>query len=178
MSRAVARPYARAMFEYACENKSLALWTELLATLAAMVKDEAGQCFFANPASTPAEQIDLLMSPFPKKSNAHEALASFINLIVEQGRVLVLPIVFELFLALCAEHEKTLVVQVRSFSALTAAQEKALVKRLSERLQRQVSLEVSLDSALLGGAVIQAGDLVIDGSVHGKLRTLYTELIA
>lgn len=74
--------------------------------------------------------------------------------------------------------EKTLSVDVSSYSDLSSAQQQRLIESLSQRLQRKVSLKISIDPSLLGGAIIRAGDLVIDGSVRGKLSKLSTELAA
>lgn len=174
----IARPYAKAVFESACDAKSLTQWSEILLALSQVVSDAAAQDFFSNPASTLKQQKELLMSAFSSHLKEHAVLARLVDVLVEQGRVWVVPTLFEEFQALCADYKKTMQVQVRSFNPLSSKQEQALIKRLSQRLQREVSLEVSIDPALLGGAVIQAGDLVIDGSVRGKLNTLYTELVA
>ena len=82
------------------------------------------------------------------------------------------------FEKLRAEQEKTVTVTVKSFAPLTPEQELQLVKSLSQRLQRHVMLDTSIDASLLGGAVIRAGDLVIDGSLRGKLIKLGTDLAA
>ena len=77
-----------------------------------------------------------------------------------------------------AEHEKTLNVDVISYSALSKHQEAELIQRLKKRLKRDITLNISIDHHLLGCAIIQAGDLVIDGSVRGELNKLKATLVA
>ena len=91
---------------------------------------------------------------------------------------MLLPDIYALYEAHRAEQEKTLHVDVSSYSDLSSAQQQRLIESLSQRLQRKVSLKISIDPSLLGGAIIRAGDLVIDGSVRGKLNKLSTELAA
>lgn len=174
----VARPYAKALFEYALETKALETWSQVLSVLAQVVLDESVSAFLSNPSSTEGQQKELLLSPFSQKLKVYDAVVRWVDVLVSKERALALPLINQQFQDLCAEHEKTLVVQVRSFSPLSKKQEQALIDRLSERLQRRVSLEVSIDPSLLGGAVIQAGDFVIDGSVREKLHALRTELVA
>lgn len=107
-----------------------------------------------------------------EQTAAHQLL----SLLVENKRVGLLPDIKVIFDSLRQEAEKTITVQVQSFSPLSIAQQNALIAQLSQRLQRQVALEQSVDASLLGGAIIHAGDLVIDGSVRGKLNKLANSL--
>lgn len=91
---------------------------------------------------------------------------------------MLLPEIKALYEVYRAEQEKILEVDVVSYSELTPAQQQRLSESLSQRLSRKVSLKVSIDPSLLGGALIRAGDLVIDGSVRGKLNMLGTSLAA
>jgi F-type H+-transporting ATPase subunit delta len=75
-----------------------------------------------------------------------------------------------------AEVENTVEVEVISAVKLDPAQTDTLVAALNTRLKRQVNMRNSVDPSLLGGAVIHAGDLVIDASVKGRLQRLRTEL--
>jgi F-type H+-transporting ATPase subunit delta len=93
-------------------------------------------------------------------------------------RLILLADVYIQYQALRAEQEKTLEVKVSSYDSLTAEQQQKLSQSLSQRLQREITLNVTIDKSLLGGAIIQAGDLVIDGSVRGKLNKLRTSLAA
>ncbi|WP_019215644.1 F0F1 ATP synthase subunit delta [Legionella tunisiensis] len=175
----IARPYAKAIFEHALAAKKLSQWSEILQSLAMSVLDNKAMQFITNPAVTEKQQTELLMIPFAKISNKEAAtIESLIALLAYNKRLMLLPDIKVLFEVLRAEQEKTLVVKVYSFSELSTAQQQHLISSLSQRLQRQVTLDVNVDQSLLGGAVIQAGDLIIDGSVRGKLSKLITDLAA
>ena len=94
----------------------------------------------------------------------------------ENKRLLALPAVFEAFLLLKAEFEKEATVDVVSATELNASQQQKLIAALSQRLARNVKLNCSVDPTVVGGMLIKAGDMVIDGSVRGKLDRLATAL--
>ena len=124
------------------------------------------------------QQIELLQSVSRSKVQTDESLNNLIALLATNKRLMLLPEINALYEVHRAEQEKTLAVDVISFSEVSPAQQKQLIESLSQRLQRKVSLKISIDPSLLGGAVIRAGDLVIDGSVRGKLNKLSTDLAA
>jgi F-type H+-transporting ATPase subunit delta len=117
-----------------------------------------------------------------KDQKNHQALlqhvSNLIMLLAYNKRIILLPDIFAGFEALRAAQEKTAIVTVVTFSALNESQCVTLIERLSQRLQLRVTLDVSIDPSLLGGAVIRCGDFVIDGSVRGKLQKLSTSLAA
>jgi len=87
-----------------------------------------------------------------------------------------LPAVLDGYLALKAEYDKETTVDVVSATVLSPAQQDKLIAALSQRLARKVKLNCSVDPTVVGGMLIKAGDLVIDGSVRGKLDRLATAL--
>ena len=176
----IARPYAKAIFKHALATKLLAAWAIILHDLAQTVLDPDTKQFICNPATTAALQAELLLVVCTKTKRVSDmkTVESLVSMLAENGRLLVLPDIYAQYEALRAEQEKTLTANVSSFAALTSSQEQHLIDSLSKRLQRQVTLDVSIDKSLLGGAVIRAGDLVIDGSVRGKLNKLKSNLAA
>ncbi|KTC91471.1 F0F1 ATP synthase subunit delta [Fluoribacter dumoffii] len=177
-STTIARPYAKAIFEYALGEKKLAEWSAHLRNLAQAVLIPEAENFIANPATTAEQHIELLHSAIGAKANENKPLSNLIDLLAANKRLMLLPDIYALYEAHRAEQEKTLNVDVCSYSDLSSAQQQRLIESLSQRLQRKVSLKISIDPSLLGGAIIRAGDLVIDGSVRGKLNKLSTELAA
>lgn len=173
----IARPYAKAIFNLALERQELAAWSVVLHELAQIMLDPDAQRFINSPASTTEQHTQLLTTSTKNKPEVDaKQVENMVSLLAENKRLLVLPDIYIQYEALRAEQEKTLTANVSSFSALTSEQEKALIQSLSQRLQRQVTLNVNIDPTLLGGAVISAGDLVIDGSVRGKLNKLSSQL--
>lgn len=170
----VARPYSKAIFEHALASAQLGEWSNILLILAQTVSSVEAMAFINNPASTAEQHIQLLLAVVPSLSDSKEnqGILNLINLLAINKRLMLLPEIVILYEALKAEQEKTLAANVVSYSALSSAQQERLVQSLSKRLQRKVSLQVVVDPSLLGGAMISAGDLVIDGSVRGQLNKL------
>jgi F-type H+-transporting ATPase subunit delta len=177
-STTIARPYAKAIFAHALAEKKLAQWSEHLFILAQAVLAPLAFEFITNPASTDEQHIELLQSLCSPEAKESKALNNLIVLLATNKRLMLLPAIKELYESHRAEQEKTLDVDVISFSTVSPAQQQQMIESLSQRLQRKVSLKISIDPSLLGGAVIRAGDLVIDGSVRGKLNKLSTGLAA
>ena len=156
------------------------LWSTALECLSNIVLHADVHAFINHPASTAAQQAELVMALFSKISGSNDkaTVEHLVSLLAENHRLSVLPDVYVQYEALRAQQEKTLVAFVTSFSELSKAQQQQLIHVLSQRLQREITLELSIDKSLLGGAVVCAGDLVIDGSVRGKLTKLGTYLAA
>lgn len=176
----IARPYAKAIFKHALAANLLSAWAITLHDLAQIVLDPDCKHFICNPASTTEQQVQLLLAICTKTSRVHDLkiVESLVRLLAANRRLLVLPDIYIRYEALQREQEKTLVATVSSYTALTGEQQQQLINSLTKRLQRQVTLEVTIDKSLLGGAIIRADDLVIDGSVRGKLNKLKTNLAA
>jgi F-type H+-transporting ATPase subunit delta len=170
----VARPYSKAIFEHALASANLAEWSNMLLGLAQIVRSAQAMEFINNPATTAQQHIQLLLSVMSPYVNTkeEESIHNVITLLAENKRLMLLPDILVIYEALRAEQEKTLEAKVLSYSALTSAQQEKLAQSLSERLQRKVSIEVSIDPSILGGVKISAGDLVIDGSIRGQLNKL------
>jgi len=176
----IARPYAKAIFNHALAKKQLTAWSIILHDLAQAVLDPRASRFICNPESSTELQSQLLLFVLGKSNHAidMEHIENLVHLLTANKRLMLLPDIYVQFEVLRAEQEKTLTVQVNSFASLSGEQEQQLMQSLSQRLQRKVMLDINIDKTLLGGAVIHAGDLVIDGSVRGKLTKLGAALAA
>ncbi len=166
----LARPYAKAAFEYAIEAKQLAEWSELLGFAAQVVSDEAMQQLLTSPHFTKKDQQDAVLKVCEDKIDPKGI--NFIKLLAQNGRLLALPEIEVLFNFLRSEFEKTIEAQITSATELNEQQITQLKEKLAAKLGRQVEVGVEVDANLLGGLIIQAEDLVIDGSVRGKLTKL------
>lgn len=176
----IARPYAKAIFNHALRENQLVAWSIILQELAHAVVDPSASSFINNPGTAVELQSQLLLFVLEKSKHgtAHDPIEKWVHLLASNKRLLLLPDIYAQFEELRAEQEKTMTVSVSSFAPLTTEQQQRLVKSLSQRLQRQVMLDMKIDKSLLGGAVIHAGDLVINGSVLEKLTKLGAALAA
>lgn len=176
----VARPYAKAVFELALQDNMLSDWSNVLNGLKQVISDPSAVAFIHNTSTTAEQQSKLLFSVLAQLSPLKQKHLSehFLQLLAENKRLMLLPNICDQFNQLRAEHEKTLIVDVTAFSPFTADQEKQLIKRLSETLQRRITLNITVDKSLQGGAIIRAGHLVIDGSVASQIKKLRANLAA
>jgi F-type H+-transporting ATPase subunit delta len=172
----VARPYAKAAFEYAnAEGKlELAVWSTQLALAAAIVQDEAFARYLSRPSMTVAEQETALFTAFGGGLSTH--VRNFLSLVAANKRLMALPAIAELYEVEKSKSEKTADILVTSAFALNEQQQDALAKQLATKLNLRINIRTEIDAALIGGIVIRSGDLVIDASVRGKLAKLSATL--
>ncbi|MBV4538781.1 MULTISPECIES: F0F1 ATP synthase subunit delta [Pseudomonas] len=166
----LARPYAKAAFEHAQAHQQLANWSAMLGLAAAVSQDDTMQRLLKAPRLTSAQKAATFIEVCGDKFDAQAQ--NFIHVAAENGRLLLLPEIADLFELYKAELEKSVDVEVTSAFALNQEQQDKLAKVLSARLGQEVRLHASEDASLIGGVLIRAGDLVIDGSVRGKIAKL------
>lgn len=166
----LARPYAKAAFEYALDKNGLDQWSSQLATVAAVAADEGMNVVLSNPSLTAVQQAQTLSDVCGEAVSAE--VRNFIAILASNKRLALLPEISALFAQYKANQEKTVDVEVVSAFDLADSARDRLAEVLGRKLERQVNVRTSTDSNLLGGVLIRAGDLVIDGSVRGKLDKL------
>jgi len=166
----LARPYAKAAFEYAQAHQQLANWSAMLGLAAAVSQDDTMQRVLKAPRLTSTEKATTFVEVCGDKFDAQAR--NFLSIVSENNRMELLPEIADMFELYKAEQEKSVDVDVTSAFALNDEQQDKLAKVLSARLGREVRLHAAEDATLIGGVVIRAGDLVIDGSVRGKLAKL------
>ncbi|MCH8536614.1 MAG: F0F1 ATP synthase subunit delta [Alkalimonas sp.] len=169
----VARPYAQAAFDFALEQDALAAWQQMLSFAAEVAKDSQMIAFLGSN-TTADTQATLFINVCGEQLD--QPAQNLIRLMAENKRLLALPDVLLDFVHLKSEHEREQVVDVISAKELNAADQEKLVAALSKRLARKVKLNCSVDPNVVGGMLMKAGDMVIDGSIRGKLDRLITTL--
>lgn len=181
----IARPYARAAFDVSREAGTLQALSDSLAAAKEILSDGQVEGFLANPALNDGQRLEFLQGLFADAvgedsvfAGASEHGRNFLKLLLEYGRVPVLPQIADHFEALKAAVENTVDVTVTSASALSSAQEQEIASALKDRFGREVNLSTRVDESLIGGAVVRAGDVVIDGSLRSRLEGLANALVA
>lgn len=170
----IARPYAKAVFELALGQKQLGLRSEALGLAAAVVADERVRRLLTSPHVTTEQLADLVIDIVGSKLD--EEGRNFIRVLAANRRLGFLPEIAALYDKLKAAEENTVEVSVTSAVTLDKELQQKFARALSARLKREVRLHCDVDSTLLGGAVLRADDLVIDGSLRGRLERLSAEL--
>ncbi len=171
----LARPYAKAAFEFACQAKQLAQWSTLLEAAVLVAKDPLVVPLFSDPKVSD-EALHTFFEELCEPWLTEQA-KNFLRLLAENKRMALLPDIAHVFDALRAQHDKAIIVEVKSYDPLSELQQQSIKDALQKRLDCNIELECQQDRSLLGGAVVRSGDLVIDGSVRRRLQCLYKELV-
>jgi F-type H+-transporting ATPase subunit delta len=173
MSQALtlARPYARAAFAIARDERDFPAWSQALAFAARVAADPRVAALLGDPRLSHADAV-VLLSP----EAARESFARFLALLADNRRLALLPEIAGLYEELRAEAERVVKATVTSAAELPAGELDKIKAALRQRFGREVDVETAVDESLIGGAVIDAGDVVIDGSLKGKLERLQAAL--
>ncbi len=175
---AIARPYAQAVFELAKDAGQLVAWSEVLHA-AGMVVSDAGVAKLIGAPGTDRNKLNELIADIASRAASGADVAEVTNLVkllAENNRLPVLPDIASAYDSLKAEVENRVEVTLTAASPVDDAQQAKIVEALKQRFGRDVSLTFKLDENLIGGARLQADDLVIDGSVSTGLEKLATLL--
>ncbi|GAB3109856.1 F0F1 ATP synthase subunit delta [Aestuariicella hydrocarbonica] len=166
----LARPYAKAAFESADAAGQLQKWSDML-TLAAAVAQQDGMIkALVSPALTSEQKAKAFADVCGDELN--EGAVNLISVLAENKRLTLLPEIQQLFEQHKAQREQSVDVEVSTAFELSGELQDKLAKALSAKLDREVNLSTVVDKSLLGGALVRAGDTVIDGSVRGRLAKL------
>jgi len=170
----IARPYAQAAFQFADANQALAKWSDMLEYIAAVAADPEMTALIENPRVTEAQLAELFVGIGADRLD--DSCHNFIRLLAENRRLALLPEIAALFEIQRRDAERTVRAELITAFPATEAQQSSVTAALRQRLGRDIELVCTTDATLIGGAIIRAGDLVIDGSVRGKLERLGNSL--
>jgi F-type H+-transporting ATPase subunit delta len=170
----IARPYARAAFGYAQDQKAFAQWSDLLGKASAVVADPQVARLLSSPRVTPAQLVDLIGEIAGGALDEHGR--NFLNTLAQNRRLGLLPEIAAIYETLRAEVENIADVQITSAVALSDAQRERLAQALRKRMKREVRLHCAVDPSLIAGAIVRSGDLVIDGSLKAGLDRLASSI--
>ncbi|MES1992705.1 MAG: F0F1 ATP synthase subunit delta [Pseudomonadota bacterium] len=172
----LARPYAKAVLDLAQQSgAALSNWQQRLDLLAALVSYPPIRTAIENPRQTAEQSRQLIISALGPELGPEGI--NLVSLLIENHRLSLAPQIAELYGALRTEAEGSVDAEVVTATGLDTNQQQRIVEALSRRLGRRVNLTTRIDESLVGGAVIRAGDLVIDGSVRSQLERLSRALV-
>ena len=199
----LARPYAKAAFDYANEHGVVNAWEDFLFVASTIVSDKSFHTMLDNPAVSAEHKSAALTDLYDTQvagdgesafkqllsttkgsndsvsySKVSSALNNFVTQLAEQERLALLPEVYEHYRRHKAISLKQLDAYVTTAYPLTDAQREQMQTRLSSSLNASVVIHETVDSSLLAGATIKVGDKIIDDSMRGKLKQLKTQLTA
>ena len=166
----VARPYAKAAFQVALNDNALDDWSRMLALAAAISRHDRVRLLLQAPALTSNKVAESFIDICGDELN--DKAKNFVHLLAENKRIILFAEIARNYENLRAQQEKSLDVEVITPYEISSAVSDQLAAVLKSRLQREVKLATRTDQSLIGGAVVRAGDTVIDSSVRGKLAKL------
>ena len=169
----LARPYAEAIFALADQAGALGKWSQALAVMAVVAADPELRAATADPKLSAAQVYGLFAGVCGDLTTEAQNL---VRVLIENGRLAILPEIREIYEALKNEREGVLEALITSAYPLDGGQLSALVAELEQRFKRKVRPQVNVDAGLIGGVRLQVGDEVIDGSVRGKLAAMAVAL--
>lgn len=172
----IARPYAEAAFTYALAEQALPAWQKGLAGLAECIAHPKVQWVLQSPNYTPEQAGECVLALMADLLSP--ACQRFVQLLAINKRLNVLSAIYALFVAAYRAYQHILPVTVTTAIALDPNEAKALITALTAQFARQVEVTYDVDSTILGGVIVRAGDKVIDGSFAGQLTQLKHRLMA
>jgi len=166
----LARPYAKAAFEYALTANKLQSWFEALEVSAAVAEQDQVKKALARSGLSAEQKASVFVQVIG--DSLDEKVKNFIRTLASNKRLALLPYIRDLFAKMKAQQEKTIEVEITAAYELPVDLINKLAQSLSAKLNRKIDVNSSVDKSLLGGVVIHTGDMVIDGSVRGRLAKL------
>lgn len=170
----IARPYAEAVFKSAQDKKTVAAWSDMLHTAAAVTNEEQVNKLIGNPSVSARQLAEVFLVLCKNKLN--EEGRNLILLMAENDRLEVLPQVSELFEQLKSQYEGVLDAKIVSAFELNSNQLKSLIASLEQKFKHKINAKVSVDPELIGGVKVEIGDEILDNSVRGKLEAMTVAL--
>jgi len=166
----IARPYAVAALAQAEADRNVPEWEATLNAAASVTRDPAVSTLLSWPGVDPMQLGRFYSEVLSKMLDPARSL--FFQLLAEYRRLQALPEIARLFQKMREADEKKLTVEVRSAEVLLPAYQEKLAAVLAKRFGCEVTLACETDPGLLGGVLVRAGDIVLDGSVRGKLQRM------
>jgi len=170
----LARPYAKAAFELARDEQALARWDDMLGLASTIVADESMAKLLESPEVGESEAAAIIFEVAGDLLDGR--FRDYLSVLAGNGRLALLPQIAGLYRQLREEAEKRLSVRVVSAIPLDESQASRMKEALARRFDCEIELENEIDAKVIGGAVVYAGDQVIDGSLRGRLQKLSNSL--
>lgn len=177
-----ARPYAKAVFEAAEASNSADAWAQVLQSMTLVASNATVLQLLINPKVTFTELLDMFKSAANKYAQAavtqlDKKLDNLLKLLHQQKRLAIMPDITELFLRMMAESRGIIKVDVFSAQELDDAQKAQMAAALAQRFNSEIELNYAINEELIGGALVRAGNWVLDGSVRGRLTRMGDSLL-
>ncbi|AEI78883.1 ATP synthase subunit delta [Cupriavidus necator N-1] len=174
----IARPYAEALFRVASESSAgnLGAWSELVSEMGQVAANPDMKAVAGDPNVPGKKLAELFLSVL--KSPLNDEARRFVKLLVDNGRLTVMPEIAEQFHVLKNAREGSSDVEITSAFPLEGSQLNDLVAALERKFGRKLYAKVAVDPSLIGGVSVKVGDEVLDTSVRTRLAAMQATLTA
>ena len=170
----LARPYAKAAFELGQTDGNLAGWDDMLSAVSTITGDANMASWLQSPHSKPGKAVEIITEAMGDEVDPR--FQGYLGVLADNDRLLICSEISRLYQQLRQLAEKRLEVRVVSATPLQESQAERMRSALATRFDRDITISNEVDPEVLGGAIIYAGDQVIDGSLVGRLKRLEASL--
>ena len=168
----IARPYAKAAFEFSCEHNSIASWSKMLDFAAGLMEHHAvSDLFHQQPYTVFAQHFVKACEDIFDVYGSN-----FLQILIENQRLQVLPAIRDTFHDYRYEHEQNGIAYVESACELSPEQSQNIITELHRRFGKHFTLHCKIDTSLIAGTRVKVGDEVMDSSIRTKLQRLEQQL--
>jgi F-type H+-transporting ATPase subunit delta len=168
----IAKPYAKAAFEFASEHKAIEQWSSELDAFASIVKSDTVARIIASPMLSQSEIVEVV------KDHLDQNFANFLYLIADNKRLELLPSIALQFEKIKNAQLNNKLASVTLAYKAGAALLESLRLSLEKKFDCSIDLDVKIDPTIIGGAIVKVGDTVIDDSVSGRLEKMKSILLS
>ena len=168
----IAKPYAKAAFEFACEQKAVEQWSSDLGAFASVVESDAVANIIASPMLSQSEIVAVV------KDRLDQSFANFLSLIADNKRLELLPNIALQFEEIKNAQSNNKLASVTLAYKASASLLESLKLSLEKKFNCSIDLDVRVDLAIIGGTIVKVGDTVIDDSVSGRLERMKSILLS
>jgi len=170
--------YANALADIALAQGAAAPVTQQLGDFtAAYGSSQELRNILASPAVSKAEKRGVA-EQIAARLGASKIVRNFLFVVIDHQRTQLLPEIFESFENVLRERQGVAEAEIFSPSALNQAQKKEMTQALERLTGKRVEAKFTLDTNLLGGALVRVGDTIYDGSLRKRLNVLREQLAA
>jgi len=170
----IARPYAEAIFQYATEQDQVALWSTLLVDMTQIAENKDIQRITQSPKVS-HEQVANVIAELTQVELASPQ-GSFVQLLIENKRLLCVPAIAQRYKQLVDEAHETLDVSMQTAVDVTPAEKESFTQKFSKMLGCNIKLHCTTDKDILGGFIVHYSDKVIDSSLKGQMNKMAQSL--
>ncbi|AKC60190.1 F0F1 ATP synthase subunit delta [Blochmannia endosymbiont of Camponotus (Colobopsis) obliquus] len=169
----IARPYAKAAFDFAVKQKRITQWRSMLTVAAKISQDKQIIKLLSSHIGT-YQLSNLFITICGNQLDCY--CQNFIKIMAKYSRLPILPNVLQQFIYFCDVQKNIVKIKITSACPLNKDQLTKITNIMEKKLSKTVQLMCKIDKAIIAGIMINIGNTVIDGSILNRLEHLKKSL--